>query len=183
MTEFSQLVDLIAVLNQADAGPGLRAVVHEEGNAESATCSVEARAEPSTYRSIKRSGRFIREVTYWADKRQTQIVVDGEMFDLRDREYRIPILAPELAMFRPLDLPMWGGSMDSHRVQSVSRIEGGDFLLEAVVLGRDGQLGETVTIQINAEYGFVVRMRWNSSEYTTSNVEISHMPNEWWPLG
>ena len=108
MTEFSQLVDLIAVLNQADAGPGLRAVVHEEGNAESATCSVEARAEPSTYRPIKRSGRFTREVTYWADKRQAQIVDDGQLLAVRDEEFRIPIPAPELAMFRPLDLPMWG---------------------------------------------------------------------------
>lgn len=183
MSEFSQLVDLIAVLNQVDAGPGIRAAVHVEGQEESATCNIEARGELSTYRTIKRSGGFTREITYRADKRQAEIVDDGQLLAVRDEEFRIPISAPELAMFRPLDLPMWGGSMDSHRVQSVSRINGGDFLLEAVMLGRDGQVGETVTIQINAEYGFVVRMRWNYCEYTTSNVEIAHMPNEWWPLG
>ena len=43
MSEFSQLVDLIAVLNQVDSGPGLRAVVHVEGDGEPAACSVEAR--------------------------------------------------------------------------------------------------------------------------------------------
>lgn len=180
-SDFSLLVELIGLLREADQRPGLKATVEIRGSGDvkSKTYLVEARVEGSSYRTVRSDDWSKFEIVYQSDTHQTLIFEANDSPIIRDSEWRIPVATPELAMFRPLDLPMWGGPTDTHKIISVARSEENEFILELTMLGPDGDSDETYEVVVDSQLGYVTRMTWNYKNYTVKNLEIVGEADIW----
>lgn len=179
-SDFLDLVNLVGLLRRTDARPGIKAKVHvvSRDGEHKGEYSVKARIEPGKYETLRRDRYSKLEIIYNSNESKTRISESGSVPDIRDGEWRVPILTPELSMFRPLDFPMWGGPDDSHEIVSVHR-QDDNFLLRIAMLGTNGENGTISEMLIDSELGYVQRMNWNDSTYTIVNIEIQPSSNIW----
>lgn len=180
-TDFSLLVELVGALRNADEQPELHAVVEIEGSQGSdlRTCLVEARSNGSTYRTVPNSKNSQFEISFHTSKHETTIVESPDSLIVRENEWRIPVAAPELAMFRPLDLPIWGGLRDTHRITSISRQNKHEIIVGITMLGPDGEDGEEYGMTVNTQLCYVERMVWNYKIYSVKSLKISESTDIW----
>ncbi|HJX80001.1 hypothetical protein [Glutamicibacter sp.] len=173
-SDFSLLVELVGLLREADERPGIKATVEIKGSghAKFKTYIVEARVEESSYRTVRNDDWSKFEIVYQADTHQTLIIEANDSPIIRDGEWRIPVATPELAMFRPLDLPIWGGPTDTHKIISVARGNENEFNLEITMIGPDGDSDGTYEVVVDSQLCYVTRMTWNYKNYTVKNLEI-----------
>lgn len=173
-SQFDLLVEVIGILRQADSRPGLVAKVRIENpdNGPIQLCAIEARIDGRSYVAEQTVGPGRRRVSYQPDTGTASIDIHGEASISRDKQWQIPVAAPELAMFRPLDLPMWGGDEDTHRLVGVARTEEG-YLLEVAMIDQDGRLAQPQQMVIGKRRGIVESMTWNYRRYSVTECEVS----------
>ena len=173
-SQFDLLVEVIGILRQADSRPGLVAKVRIENPDDGAIqlCAIEARTDGRSYVAEQTAGPGRRRVSYQSDTGTALIEIHGEASISRDEQWQIPVAAPELAMFRPLDLPMWGGPTDTHRLVGIARAEEG-YVLYVAMVGQDGHLAERQQMVIGKQRGIVESMTWNYRRYSVTECEVS----------
>lgn len=172
--QFDLLVEIIGLLRQADSQPGLVATVRIENpdDGEVQLCAIEARVEGRSYVAAQLVGPGRRRISYRPDTGTALIEIHGEASISRNEQWRIPLAAPELAMFRPLDLPMWGGEEDSHRLVGAARAEDG-YVLDVAMIDHDGSLAKPQQLVIGKQRGIVESMTWNYRRYAVTECEAS----------
>lgn len=180
-SDFSLLVELVGTLRDADARPGMEATIEIKGSVDSSRriYLVEVRVQEAKYRSIRSDELSQFEIIYDSVRHETLIIESSDSHFVRDDEWRIPVAAPELAMFRPLDLPIWGGATDTHRITSISRGGENEFILGITMIGDDGEEGEECEVVINNDLCYVIRMEWNYETYSVQGLKVSKTDDIW----
>ncbi|MGX1749018.1 hypothetical protein [Glutamicibacter protophormiae] len=109
--QFEVLVEVIGILRQADSRPGLTATLRIENSedGEIQLHAIEARVDGRSYVAEQTAGPGRGRVSCHPDTGRVLSEIHGEDPISRDGQWRIPVAARELAMFRPMDLSMWGG--------------------------------------------------------------------------
>ena len=90
-----------------------------------------------------------------------------------------PMTPVVLAMFSPVDLPIWGGASDSHRVVSAEPDGKGRVRLDFGHRDEPSSPVEAGYAIVDLELGIVREMRIGGVDYATSDVRT--VP--WAPLG
>ncbi|GAA3666401.1 hypothetical protein GCM10023081_01610 [Arthrobacter ginkgonis] len=168
------LVDFIGAMRNARTGDMVLAKVHESAPGVRITYDVRARTPEGTF-------ELVSDDNFRMSYRPAEGILlgsEGSETPRQDRRPHFPMTPPVLAMFSPLDLPIWGGPRDNRRVVSAEPDGPGRIRL---ILGplegpEDPLLGGYAVVDL--ELGVVLEMRYGDRDYVTTDIRTaSWMPS------
>lgn len=165
--EFSLLIGFIGALRAAKSGDPLTASVVEESPQLSSPIAHEVRARtPGGGFECRSTGL---DMTYVPGSGTCIVAVD-EGDPEESPQANFPWEPPVLAMFSPLDLPIWGGPNDNHTITGIRQYGAGLVRIDFGHQGDPHNADSTGFAIVDLPLGIATQLQYNGRSYTTSSV-------------
>lgn len=156
---------LVSIIASRDAQTGLdeiRASVLAQRGPERRVIQIRARTLEGTYESVEDGLQLI-----YAPRQNQLTIIEGHQAPVVTERIRFPLAAPVLAMFNPLDLPIWDAESTNYRVVDATR-SGDDIRL--VFSGPHGQ-GHAV---VDLDSYVAMELSYLNWDYRVQDLVIQH---------
>lgn len=165
---FAPLVDFIGAMRVARSGGMVRATVTAAGAGMRVRYGVTARTPEGSFELV--TDGFT--MTYFPAQALLLAAEGSERPEPEERAL-FPMNPPVLAMFSPLDLPIWGGPHDNHRVVSAEPSGQDQMRLEFVSTAAPTDPDRSGHALIDLNLGITLELRYHGRTYLTTDIRAT----------
>lgn len=165
---FAALVDFIGAMRVARSGGMVRATVTETGQGMRVRYGVTARTPEGSFELV--TDGFT--MTHFPAE-ALPLAAEGPERPEPEERVLFPMSPPVLVMFSPLDLPIWGGPHDNHRVVSAEPSGQDRMRLDFVSTAAPADPDRAGYAVIDLPLGIALELRYHGRTYLTTDIRAT----------